>query len=282
MKYLITGATGNIGSLVTKRLIAQGERPGVFVREEKKARALYGNRVLIRVGDLGAGPNHLTTAFDGVEHLFLLTSGPDLALMDRDAALAAKAAGVRHIVKLSTLDARTGVGTGPWHAQGEAAIRETGIPFTFVQTAAFMSNVLGWARLIRATSSLRSSAGNGKIAFIHPDDLAEVITRALTTRTHHGEALVVTGPEALSYAEMASQLGAVLGRNIRYEEIGDDEARKTALGFGDRRYADALVDIWRAIREGRVATVSDGVQRILGRPPISFARWAEQNAAEFR
>lgn len=282
MNHLITGATGTIGSLVTERLLARGERPCVFVRDAKKARAIFGERVEIRVGDL-TNTTSVTRALAGIDSLFLLNSGPELGARDRAAAFAAKAAGVRHLVKLSTLDVETGVGTGPWHARGEDAIRESGVPFTFIQSAAFMSNALGWASSIRTQSVLRSSTGEGRIAFIHPDDLAEVITHALTTREHEGRSLVVTGPAALSYGEMGAQIGAAVGKAVRFESISDAQARKMALAWADSRdYAEALVNIWQAIREGRLTTVSDGVDRLVGRKPISFDRWAEENADAFR
>ena len=142
MKYLITGATGNIGSLVTKRLLEAGERPCVLVRDAKKARKLFGDLVEVRVGDLSGPRTELTNLFQGCGALFLVNTGPDLGERDRACALAARDAGVQRLVKLSTLDVKTGVGTGPWHARGEAAIRESGVRHTFIQTAAFMSNAL--------------------------------------------------------------------------------------------------------------------------------------------
>ncbi len=281
MNHLVTGATGTIGSLVTERLIARGERPCVFVRDAPKARALFGERVEIRVGDL-ADAVSLATALAGIDSLFLLNSGPELGERDRTAAFAAKASGVRHLVKLSTLDVRTGVETGPRHARGEGAIRESGIPFTFIQSAAFMSNALGWASSIHTKGVLRSSTGEGRIAFIHPDDLAEVITHTLLTREHAGKSLVVTGPAALSYGEMAVNIGNAIGKSVRFESISDAQARKMANAWAESsEYAEALVNIWQAIREGRLSTVSDGVERIVGRQPIGFDRWAEENAGAF-
>lgn len=279
MKYLVTGATGNIGSEVTRRLLARGDRPCVFVRDAKKARALFGNRVEVRVGDLAGSRAALSAALAGIDAVFLLSSGPRLAVWDRAFALAARAAGVKHLVKLSTLDVSTGVGTGPWHARGETAVRESGLSFTFIRSAAFMSNALSWADSIASEGVLRSSTGEGKIAFIHPDDIAEVVTSALTTREYAGESLVITGPEALSYGEMATRIGATLGKTVRFEPISDEEAQ-TAVGRGP--YAAALVDIWRAIREGRMALVNGGVERVLGRRPLSFDRWVEQHADAFR
>ena len=182
MKYLIIGATGNIGSRVARRLVARGERPSVFVRSAKKAKALFGDQVDIHVGDLEKPRSSLAAALAGVDGTFLVSDGPDLDARDRTVAHAAKSAGVRHVVKLSTLDVHTGVGTGPWHARGEAAVRESGVAFTFIQAAGFMLNALGWSDSIRDEGVLRSSTGNGKIAFIHPDDIADVAMAALTTR----------------------------------------------------------------------------------------------------
>ena len=180
MKYLVTGATGNIGSLVTERLLAAGTKPCVFVRDARKARKLFGNKVEIRVGDLAGSRSELTKRFEGCDALFLINSGPALAERDRICALAAGGAGIRHLVKLSTLDVKTGVGTGPWHARGEAAIRESGLPYTFIETSAFMSNALSWAHAIRSDGVLASSTGEGKIAFIHPDDIADVAVAVLS------------------------------------------------------------------------------------------------------
>jgi uncharacterized protein YbjT (DUF2867 family) len=283
MKYLVIGATGNIGSRVTQRLIARGERPSVFVRSAKKARARFADRVDIHVGDLENPRSSLAAALVGIDGVFLVTDGPNLDTRDRTVALAAKSAGVRHVVKLSTLDVHNGVGTGPWHARGEAAVRDSGVVFTFVQAAGFMSNALGWSDSIRDEGVLRSSTGKGRIAFIHPDDIADVAIAALTTRDHDGASRVITGPEALSYGEMAATIGRAVGKRVRFEPISDAQAHARVVGWaGEGPYADALVDIWRAVREGRLATVSDGVQQILGRAPIPFDRWAEENADAFQ
>ena len=283
MKYLIFGATGNIGSRVTERLIARGERPSVFARKAQKAKVLFGDQVAIHVGDLEKPGSSLADALAGVDGVFLVTDGPELDARDRAVAAAAKSAGVRQLVKLSTLDVHTGVGTGPWHARGEAILRESGLACTFIQPAGFMSNALGWSHSIRELGVLRTSTGQGKIAFIHPDDVADVATAALTTRNHAGQSLVITGPEALSYGEMATAIGDTIGKRVRFEEISDQQAYAGVVRWaGKGPYADALVDIWRAVREGRLATVSEEVERILERKPIPFKRWAEDNASAFQ
>lgn len=283
VKYLVIGATGNIGSRVTQRLIDSGARPSVFVRNAQKARALFGKKVDIYIGDLEDPKSSLSTALAEADGIFLVTDGPDLDKKDRAISFAAFGVGVRHVVKLSTLDVRTGIGTGPWHAHGENAIRESGVAFTFIQAAGFMSNMLGWSESIRREGVLRSSTGEGRIAFIHPDDIAAIAIAALTTRYYDDQALIVTGPEALSYREMAATIGEAIGKPIAYVEITDRQAYLDTVAWaGEGPYADALVDIWRAVRQGRLATVTDGVRRVTGREPIRFAQWAAENTTSFQ
>ena len=281
MKTLITGATGNIGGRVVARLVERGERPRVFVRDAAKAQAKFGERVEVSVGDLEDAAS-MGRALVGVEALFLVTSGPDLEGHDAAIAKAAEASGVRRVVKLSSADAAQQVGTGAWHARGEAAIRATGIPFVFVRPTGFMDNALFWARSIKSEGVVRSSTGDGRIPFIHSDDIADVATCALVTADHVGESLSITGPEALSYAEMSAKIGAAVGKRITYESLTEDEARRLQAGWGDPPVVvDAHQSIYRAIREGRLAEVTDTVERVLGRPPIPFDRWVAQHRHAF-
>ncbi|MFY9803197.1 MAG: SDR family oxidoreductase [Candidatus Acidiferrales bacterium] len=282
MTYLITGATGEIGSRVVAGLLARGDRPRVFVRDTQKARARYGERVAIVAGDL-ADAASLHAALEGVDSLFLVNSGPQIPYRDEAAAKAAKAAGVRHLVKLSSLDAQQQVGTGAWHARGESAIRASGLAFTFVQPTGFMSNALFWATSLKAEGVVRSSTGDGKIPFIHSDDIGAVAIKALTTRQFDGKALPISGPEALSYAEMAAKIGAALGKPVKFEPISEAQVRARMAESGDSpEIVAAHLSIYRAIREGRLAAVTDTVECVLGRKPITFDRWVQENLPAFR
>jgi uncharacterized protein YbjT (DUF2867 family) len=282
MRYLVTGATGNVGSLVVERLFERGVRPRIFVRDADKARGLYADRVDTFVGDL-ADTASLASALRGTDAVFLVNSGPGLEARDEAAATAAKAAGVRRLVKLSSMDAEGNIGTGVWHARGEAAIRASGVAFTFVQPSGFMSNVLFWARSIKAEGIVRSATGDGRIPFIHPRDIADVSAAALTTERYEGESLPITGPQALSYAEMTARIAARIGRSLTYVSVSDDAALQPQIAAGESPpMVDAHRSIYRAIREGRLATVTGDVERVLGRRPISFDAWVEENAGAFR
>ena len=282
MTYLITGATGDVGSKVVELLIQRGHRPRVFVRDAQKARSRFGDRVHVFVGDLGDRAE-LMAALEGVDGLFLINSGPHIPARDEMAAKAAKAAGVQHLVKLSSMDVEQGLAIGAWHERGEAAIRASGVPFTFVRPTGFMSNLLAWAAPIRAEGIVRASTGDGKRAFIHSDDIAAVAVKALTTRAYEGQALPITGPEALSFAEATARIGAVIGRHLTFQPISDEEARQRySLTGASAEETEAHVSLWRAIREGRLANVSENVDRILGRKPIVLNQWAMENAEAFR
>jgi uncharacterized protein YbjT (DUF2867 family) len=283
MIYLITGATGNVGSRVVERLIARGDRPRIFVRDGDKARAHYGSSVDVFVGDL-ADAKTLEPALAGADALFLVNSGDKLAALDELAAKTANTAGVKHLVKLSSYDAREqNVGTGVWHARGEAAVRASGIPFTFVQPSGFMVNALWWARSIKAEGVVRSATGDGKIPFIHSDDIAAVVTNALTMPGYVGISLPITGPEALSYGEMGAKIGAAIGKPVRFEPLSDEETRQQQVAWNaPPPLVEARLSIFRAIREGHLAAVTDTVERVLGRKPVTFDHWAQENAAAFR
>ena len=281
MIYLITGATGDIGSRVVELLLRRGERPRVFVRDAHKARLRFGDRVDVFLGDF-ADPTALRAPLEGVDEFFLVNSGPQIPVRDEVAGNAAKTAGVKHLVKLSSMDVEQGLAIGAWHERGEAAIRASGIPFTFVQPTGFMANLLAWAPSIKAEGVVRTSTGDGGRAFIHSDDIAAVATKALTTREYDGASLPITGPEALTFAEVTARIGAVIKKQLTFQPLSDEEARQRyALISASVEETEAHVSLWRAIREGRLATVTDSVECILGRKPIALDQWLIENAGAF-
>ncbi len=283
MAYLITGATGNIGSLVVERLLAMGERPRLFARDANKVRWRYGQSVDVVEGDL-ADSGSLAEAFRGIDRVFLVNAGSTLAARDELAAKVARATGVRHIVKLSTIDVhQQNVGTGVWHAQGEAAIRASGMGYTFVQPSGFMSNALAWTDAIKSQGVVRSSTADGRIALIHPHDIADVAVVALTTTRFDGLELPITGPEALSYGQMVAIIGSAIGRPLMFQVISDNEERSRWEARGEPpESVDYHLSIFRAIRAGQLAGLTDTVTRVLGHEPISFGQWVRENVAAFR
>lgn len=283
MSYLVTGATGNVGGRVADLLAQRGERPRVLARDAAKARARFGDTADVAVGDFGDAAA-LGRALAGVRAAFLVTSGAEIPAHDAAFAQAARAAGVPRIVKLSTLEAgRAGAGAiGQWHAAGEAAVAASGVAHVFVRPVGFMSNALNWTHAVKTEGVIRASTGDGRTAMIHPDDIAEVAIATLGSSAHDGAALGITGPAAINYAEMAAAIGDAIGKPVRFEPISDDAAReRLARANMPPPLVDALVGLWRIVREGKAATVTDTVARVLGKPARTFAQWARENAESF-
>jgi uncharacterized protein YbjT (DUF2867 family) len=282
MNILITGATGDVGSKVVNSLLRRGVRPRIFVRDREKARSMFGDGVDIFAGDL-AESSSLVPALKGVEALYLVNTGPEIPQRDEAAAYLAKAAGVKRLVKLSSMDAQYDLAIGAWHERGEATMRAIEIPFTFVQPTGFMSNLLAWAYSIKNEGIVRSSTGDGRRAFIHSEDIAAVSVEALISEKYIGHSLPLTGPSALTFRDATAAIGTAIGRALRYQPISDEEAgERYSKVSGSVEETDAHVALWRAIREGRLGAVTDCVERVLGRKALTLEEWAAENATAFR
>jgi uncharacterized protein YbjT (DUF2867 family) len=147
----------------------------------------------------------------------------------------------------------------------------------------FMSNALYWARSIKAEGVVRAATGDGRIPFIHPNDIAGVVMEALIDPQYAGASLPITGPAALSYAEMGAKIGAAIGKPVRFQALSGEQARAQQIAWkAPEPLVEARLSIFRAIREGRLAVVTDVVERVLGRKPIPFDQWARENVGAFR
>jgi uncharacterized protein YbjT (DUF2867 family) len=281
MTYLITGATGEVGSRVVRQLLERGIRPRVLARGAEKARSLFGDRVDIYVGDLGE-PASIRAAIQGTNTVYLVNVGSEIPQRDKAVAMISRESRVRKIVKLSSLDVEQGLAIGLWHEKGEAAIREVGIPFTFVRPTGFMSNFLAWAHSIRTEGVVRSSTADGRRPFIHSEDTASVSVAALLEDEYTGQALPITGPESLTFGEATHIIGKAMGKRLSYQPISDEQAREQYSRIsGSPEETEAHVALWRAIREGRLEATTDCVERVLGRRPIPLRHWASENVRLF-
>jgi len=281
MTYLITGATGDVGARVARQLTAKGIRPRILIRDAAKAQAMFGQAVEIRMGDL-ADPPTIRSSMKGVDTVFLVNVGPEIPQRDELAAAVAKQEGVDRIVKLSSLDVGHGLALGAWHEKGEAAIRASGVGFTFVRPSGFMTNLLAWAHSIKTEGVVRSSTGNGGRPFIHSEDIAAVSVAALLREEYAGKVLSITGPKSLTFADATQIIAHAIAKPIVYQPISDKEAgERYSKISGSPEETAAHVALWRAIREGRLAATTDGVEQTLGRPPIALEQWAAQNAQHF-
>lgn len=281
---LVTGATGNVGRQVVEQLVAAGEPVRALSRHPE--RASWPDGVEAVRGDL---TEELPPGvFDGVRALYLF---PEPRRVDAVVAAAA-AAGVEHVVVLSSLAA----GLEPVgglevlqrrHLVVEQAVEASPMTWTHLRPGMFMTNTLGWAEGIRTDGVVREPYPDATATPIHEADIAAVAVAALLDPGRHaGAAYALSGPEVLSQLDRVHVLAEVLGRPVRFEEQTRDEARAALLAnpWMNEGLADALLDMLAGSRADRVPAgegVLAGVSEVLGRPPLSFARWVEDHREAF-
>jgi uncharacterized protein YbjT (DUF2867 family) len=215
---LVTGATGHVGRELVHELDRKGVKFRVLVRDLTRTAGLP-ERAEHIVGDLGQ-PATLAPAFDGVDTVFLLVPGVGT---DHTANViaAAKAAGVRHIVYLSSYAVLGDPipAMGRWHHDREQMIRASGIPATFLRPCGFMTNAFDWLPTIRESGYVLDPVGPGRAAPIDPADIAAVAALALTQEGHEGKEYVLTGDEAFTVAEQVQILAKAIGRDLEVREV---------------------------------------------------------------
>lgn len=281
---LVTGATGNVGSSVVGELAEHGVAVRAFVRDPATAVERLGADVEIAVGDF-ADPSSLARALGGVEAMFLSSAdGPDKVAFETAAIDAAASAGVRRIVKCSTVRAEKGSPLPPfdWHGRIEQHLRAAGPSFVILRSAFYMTNLLSAAEPVRHTGSIFAPAGGAKIAMIDPRDTGAVGAVALTTDAYDDAILELTGPEAITYEQIAEDLSAATGRKIGFVDIPDEAAREALTGAGLPGWlVEHLGRLFPLLREGALDQPTDTVRAVTGRDARSFATFARDYASAF-
>jgi uncharacterized protein YbjT (DUF2867 family) len=280
---LVTGATGNIGRELVGELDARGADLRLLVRDPARAADLP-DRAERVVADLGE-PGTLAPAFAGVDALFLLTQG--IGTDQTTAAVtAAREAGVRHIVHLSsahvTFDPVPAMGR--WHQAREEIVRASGVPATFLRPGGFMTNALDWLPTIHDGGFVLDPIGPGRYAPIDPADIAAVAALALTEPGHQGGEYVLTGHETFTVREQVRIISETIGRAIEVRETATPaEAVRFRFPHGaPPALADALTEGLTLMRADTVGFRTDTVEKLLGRPPRTFADWCARHADAFR
>ena len=276
---LVTGAGGHIGKELVAQLVNAGQPVRVLVRDERKVARLDAC-VERAVGDLDK-PETLLTALQGVEKIFLVTFE---TRQDLNMLAAAKQAGARQVVKLSTLEASAHtIQIGKWHLEREELIRKSGLEWTFLRPGMFMSNSGDWwADSIRQQAAVYFPGGKGKVAPVDPGDVAAVAAAALTQPGHQAQVYELTGPELLTMGEMVQIIGRVSGRSLQYTSIPALAARVWMLKSGmDKTLVNALMEMLASLRKNEGAILTETVEQVLGRPPRTFEAWCREYAGLF-
>lgn len=279
---LVLGATGNVGAQIVRDLVAAGQpvKAAIYPPELTTYQPLPG---VEPVPYDFYQPETFGPALTDVKRLYMMCkddeSAPDKALnpfVDQ-----AKAAGVEQIVLMTGIHVDKAPDTVGYR-RVEKYVMASGIPYTILRPTWFMQ--FFQTPFIRATVKERDGiylpASDGKVSFIHAHDIAAVAACALTEAGHAGQEYTLTGGEALSFADVAAAIAKATGRSIRYIDATIDDLRQVVAEVGGWPGPIEFMDhMFRTVRSGAVEPIYPTVQTVTGRMPLTFAEFAQANAA---
>ena len=296
-KILVTGATGTVGSEVVKQLVSRATensiRAAVHSRE-KADKIRHSISKGVEVVDLDyMMPETITNALSDVDKLFLQTLPvPDAIDICSNIVKEAKKNDVNHIVKLSAMgaDSQSGVTILRLHGEEENIIKDSGISYTFLRPPAFMQNfITQFGQTIKTQNAFYVPVGDAKMSFVDVRDIATIATSILLNcnggknKQNMNKAFDITGPEALTYSQVANIISDKVGRKITYIDITEDIAKKGLKQIGmDDWFINIMIELFRTIRAGYGSETTGAVERITGRKPIAFAQYVKDYAEVFR
>lgn len=269
---LITGANGSVSSALRARLEDSDVEIRALIRDEVKAAPLRAGGVHVVVGDLD-DPRTLPQAFEGIQDVWLLVpNGPRVSENSMNAVWAARQAGVERVVRLSAVGAAHDAPTrsGRLHALSDHELQVSGMSWTILRPHWFMQNLLNEARDIATQGVFSLNAGDGRLGMIDVRDIAEVAARVLTDapEQHDGRIYTPTGPQSVSFTDVAEQFTRILGRPVGYVPVSDETQRKTLLGYGVPAWiVDMLIEYSQAYAAGWGDYTTNDFVDIVGHAP---------------
>lgn len=273
-RILITGASGTIGTQLVKTLRAQNVSFEILRSSPQPGGAA-------RVASY-ADPDSLRGAFTGIDTLFvLLPLVPNKLELAKHVAAAAKAAGVRHIVRSSGAGADPQAAFSLSRMQGEIdrVLEDSGIATTFLRPAGFMQNYTGYMAGMVKSGTIYGATADAPQSLIDVRDIAAVAANILTNPAPHaGKAYTLTGGEALTDSQRTAILSEVLGRSVSFVEVSREAGRASLQQMGLPSAVMEWLDSLNAlVAAGHAAAISPDVQALLGRAPIGFRQFAQDS-----
>jgi uncharacterized protein YbjT (DUF2867 family) len=287
---LVSGATGTVGSEVVRQLSSSTDvNIKAAARSVEKIKNLEGDKVKTVSIDYNKLES-LKEALKNVDKLFLLTPDvPNAHELASNLVNEAKKAGVRYIVKQSVMGADEGadVGTMRLHREAEKIIEESGVPYTFLRPNEFMQNFINFhGHSIKNNNAFYLPLENAKVSVVDVRDIAAVAVKALMENgdnKYKNKKYLITGPEALSYHQMAELLSNATGKKISYVAISEEEAKGGMKEMGmDNWLINTISELSNYFKKGYASQVSSAVEEVTGKKPISFSQFANDYVEAFR
>ncbi|AHM58590.1 NAD(P)H azoreductase [Flammeovirgaceae bacterium 311] len=282
---LVIGATGTIGRHLLEELQKHKAGFRALVRNTEKARLLEQNGYKVAMGDLSDLAS-LKRAMYGINKVFLVSAPSEQQVaLQQNAVEAAKATGVKHIVKVSALGSYpdSPLQIGRMHAETEDYIRNSGISWTFLHPHSMMQNWLAHVNQVRTLGVLYSFTKEGRYAPIDARDIAEVSAKILTEEGHRGKTYILTGPEAVSMKDVAVALELALDRDIKLVAVDPETSYEALLHAGVPDWlAKDLSHLNLIYAQSMGSDITTDVEAITGHRPITVKQFAKDHARVFR
>jgi NAD(P)H dehydrogenase (quinone) len=269
----VTGATGGVGSRVAARLADLAAPLRLVVRDAARAPKLAGADVAEASGY--ADRDAMTAALRGAHTLFLVSGSESADRVEehRSALAAAVDAGVQRVVYTSFVGAHPDATFtfAQDHFHTEQAIRESGLAYTFLRDSMYLDFL---PDLATSDGVIAGPAGHGRLAAVARDDVADAAVAVLTGDEHDGQTYELTGPEALTLAEVAEQLSEAAGRQVEFrnETLSEAYASRAHHGAPDFEI-DGWVTSYAAIATGEMDVATDAVPQLTGHPALSLREY---------
>jgi|SRR5918994_2208254 uncharacterized protein YbjT (DUF2867 family) len=279
---LVTGATGNTGSGVTRSLLESGNAVRALVRAPDKARALREAGAEVVAGDLDDPATLIADLLDGVTRVYFCTSNGPTALRHwtNFQQLATRSSGEPHIVRLSAFGT-PGSRIISELQKAQEDLKASGLPWTILQPTFFMQNLMMTAPTVEGEGRIYWDWGEGRAGIVDIRDVVDAAVGALTGEAGEvaGGTFVLTGPRAIGFAEVAEILSRVLDREIAYVPVPHEAAGEALSGMGLPQWiVDGYAELSEGFANGFADTSTDNVEKLAGHPPRDF----EQFARDFR
>jgi uncharacterized protein YbjT (DUF2867 family) len=282
---LLTGATGKAGSETAKALAARGVKARALVRNPEKAQPLKAAGIEVVIGDVGDAAS-VEKALDGAERLFVLLPNSQRQLeLETGLIDQAKRAGVRHVVKMSSMEATASATAAipKAHWASEEHLRRSGMAWTMIKPNFFMQQLLSSARSIKENKTISMPTGDGRTAMNDVRDIGAVSAEALAGKGHENKSYEITGPELLTFAQVAERFSEVLGTKISY--VAADPAAYLEIlkrVLPNEWHANAVAELFRGIAEGGLKRTTDTFKRLIGREPIPLVQFIRDHMTAFK
>ncbi len=270
MKLMVTGATGQLGSLIVEALLRTipAERLAVGVRDPRKASGLQERGVDVRYANFNE-PESLAAAYAGIDRLLLISSSELENRVEQHTAAvqAARAAGVGFVAYTSAPNARDSkFFIARDHRETEEAILRSGIPYSFLRNNWYLENELSTIQAALNGAPWVTSAGSGRVGWASRRDFAEAAARVLSGDGHDNTVYELSG-KPRTQEELAAIVSEVGGREIPVRQVDDETYAKIMLDAGvPEAVVPFLAGVQSGIREGYLDVESDDFEKVLGRP----------------